>query len=114
MGVIMKKRIGSNLYDTNTALCIIPEKGLYRTQKNQTYFLFDGEKITPLEYADAAEMITATGEGDHLLKHKPDNKGRGKISVSADLMDRLSDYCRRHGVSQKQVIEAFIDSLPEE
>lgn len=110
----MKKRIGSKLYDTDTALCIIPEKGLYRTQKNQTYFLFDGEKITPLEYADAAEMITATGEGDHLLKHKPDVKGNSRVNISSAYADRLAEYCRRHGVSQKQVIEAFIDSLHEE
>lgn len=110
----MKKRIGTKLYDTDTAICVLPDHGLYRTKKNQTYFLFDGKQITPVEYDQAAEMITAAGAGDHLLKHKPDIKGRGKISVSAASMDRLAAYCRRHGVSQVSIIEAFIDSLPNE
>lgn len=108
----MKKRIGSKLYDTDTAICIDPEKGLYRAQHKQTYFLFDGEKITPVDYSDAVKMVTAMG-GDHLLKHKPDVKGNGKINVSASHLDRLAEYCRTHGISQKKLIEDFIDSLPE-
>lgn len=108
----MKKRIGTKLYDTDTAICIDAGKGLYRTQRNQTYFLFDGEKITPVEYTEAAEMITAMG-GDDLLRHRPDARGRGKIAVSAAAVDRLAEYCRTHGISQKKLIEDFIDSLPE-
>ena len=34
----MKKRIGTKLYDTDTAIAVIPEKNLYRTQKKQTFF----------------------------------------------------------------------------
>ena len=110
----MKKRIGSKLYDTDTAICVIPEKGLYRAQKKQTYFLFDGEKITPIEYEEAAKMITAMWGGD-MLKHKAYGRGKNSsIHVSADLVDRLAVYCRRNGVSQKKVIEDFIRSLPAE
>ena len=108
----MKKRIGSKLYDTDTALCILPEKGLYRTRKNQTYFLYDEKTITPISYDEAAAMIQAAGGGDHLLRHRPDVKGRSKVNISADAADRLAAYCRRHGVSQKKVIEDFINSLP--
>ena len=110
----MKKRIGSKLYDTDTALCILPDRGLYRTQRNQTYFLFDGEKITPVEYDDAAEMIREAGGGDHLLVHRPDVKGNSRVNISAAAADRLAAYCRAHGVTQKKVIEDFIDSLPTE
>lgn len=108
----MKKRIGSKLYDTDTALCILPEKGLYRAQRNQTYFLFDGAQITPVSYDQAAEMISATGDGGHLLKHRPDPKGRSKIAVSAAAADHLAAYCRAHNVSQISVVEEFIYSLP--
>lgn len=110
----MIKRIGSKLYNTDTALCILPEKGLYRTQRNQTYFLYDEKTITPISFDEAAAMIQATGGGDHLLRHRPDVNGRSKINISADSADRLAAYCRTHGVSQKKVIEDFIDSLPME
>lgn len=106
----MKKRIGTKLYDTDTAICVLPEKNLYRTQRNQTYFLFDGEQITPVEYDQAAEMITAAGKSD-ILKRQADYKGRSPVSVSVEMANRLAAYCRRHGVSQVSVIEAFIDDL---
>ena len=109
----MKKRIGTKLYDTETAICIDAEKGLYRTQRKQTYFMFDGKQITPIEYAEAVEMVTAMG-GDHLLKHKPYGRGNNaSIAVTASYVDRLAEYCRTHGISQKKLIEKFIDSLPE-
>ena len=107
----MKKRIGTKLYDTDTAICVLPEKNLYRTQHKQTYFLFDGAQITPVSYEEAAEMITAAGDGGHLLRHRPDVKGRSKIGISSDMADRLAAYCRRHGVSQISVIESFIADL---
>jgi hypothetical protein len=108
----MKKRIGTKIYDTESAILVLPEKGLYRAQKKQTYFLFDGETITPVEYDQAAEMITAAGGGD-LLKHKPLGRGNNStLNVSAPAADRLAEYCRRHGVSQKKVLEDFISNLP--
>lgn len=109
----MKKRIGSKLYDTDTALCVIPEKGLYRQASRQTYFLFDGEKITPVEYDTAAEMIKQYGGDDEraFLKRKGDKYHLTTIQISADVADHLSAYCRSHGVSQKIVIEDFISSL---
>ena len=107
----MKKRIGSKLYDTDTALCVLPDKGLYRTQHNQTYFLYDEKTITPVSYDEAAEMLTAAG-GQHILTNRrPDYKGRSSIAVSVSAANRLAAYCRKHGISQKQVIEDFINSL---
>ena len=109
----MIKRIGSKLYNTDTAICVLPEKGLYRTQRNQTYFLFDEENITPISYDEAAEMLKAAGGGDILTNRRADYKGRSPISISVDAANRLAAYCRAHDVSQKKVIEDFINSLPE-
>ena len=107
----MKKRIGTKLYDTDTAVLVLPENNLYRTQKNQTYFTFDGQTITPVEFDQAAEMISTAGAGDDLLKRRPNYKGKSTISISAEYATRLAAYCRRHNVSQISVIEAFIDEL---
>ena len=111
----MKKRIGTKLYDTDTALCILPDRGLYRTQRNQTYFLFDEKQIMPISYDEAAEMIQEAGGGDHLLiSRRADYKGRSAVSISVSAANRLAEYCRRTGVSQKKVIEDFINNLPTE
>ena len=112
----MRKRIGSKLYDTDSALIIIPEKNLYRTQKNQTYFIYDGNNIFPLNYHEAEKIIYEFGneETKKYLSHKPDVYGRAKINISAASAERLSAYCRRHKVSQKQVVEDLIDSLPDD
>ena len=110
----MKKRIGSKLYDTESALLLIPEKNLYRTQKNQTYFIFDGVNIIPLDYREAETMIHEFGIDDlkKFLSHKPDNTGRARISISAASADHLAAYCRENQVTQKKVIEDYIETLP--
>lgn len=109
----MKKRIGSKLYDTDSAIIIIPDKNLYRTKRNQTYFIFDGSNITPLDYQEAEQLINDFGDSETMkyLSHKPDPKGRTKINISAASADRLSAYCRENNVTQKKVIEDYIDTL---
>ena len=112
----MKKRIGTIEYNTDTAIVIIPEKDLYRAQKKQTYFLFDGKSITPLTYQEAEKMIHETNNPDieKFLKRVPNNKGLSGVFISAASVDKLSAYCRRHKVTQKEVIEDFIKSLPDD
>ncbi len=112
----MKKRIGSKLYDTDTAILIIPEQNLYRTQKNQTYFLFDGNIITPLDFEEAENIIKKYGSADliNMLKRKPNKKGQISVMISPSSADRLSAYCRRHKTSQKKVVEELIDTLPDD
>ncbi len=112
----MKKRIGTILYNTETALLLIPEKNLYRTQRKQTYFLFDGQTITPVSYQEAEKMIHETDNPDleKFLKRVPNNKGLTGIFISAASADKLSAYCRRHKTSQKKVVEDLIDTLPDD
>ena len=109
----MKKRIGTKLYDTDTAIRIIPEQNLYKQAKNRTFFLFDGEKITPIDYEQAAEIITNTGD-PNLKKYlyvKPSNRGCATLAVTIDRYYKLEKYAKEHGVSMKKVIEDFIDTL---
>ena len=110
----MKKRIGTKLYDTETAIYVIPEKNLMRAQKNQTYFYFDGKEIIPVEYETARRLIIDSGKPEllELLSHKTNKSGQVAIMVSASSADHLSAYCRENGVTQKKVIEDFIATLP--
>lgn len=108
----MKKRIGSKLYNTDTAICVLPDQHLYRAQKMQTYFRFDGETITPVDYETAVKMITEGGGNEDILTgHKASRKGLTVINVSAQAADHLSAYCRANNLMIKKVIEDFIYSL---
>ena len=109
----MKKRIGTKLYDTESALLILPEKNLYRAKRKQTYFIFDGETLTPIDYSEAERIILQSGKADldKYLKRVPNNKGLSGIFVSAASADKLAAYCRKNNVTQKEVIEGFIDTL---
>ena len=106
----MRKRIGSKLYDTDTAIKIIPEINLYRAQRKQTYFYFDGLEITPVDFLEAEKLLTKYGLNNY-LKHKSSVKGQTHIAISAASADRLSTYCRENNVTQKKVIEDYIDTL---
>ena len=106
----MKKRIGTKLYNTDTAVCIIPEMNLYRAQRMQTYFIFDGEDIQPLDFRDAESILKEHGLLG-ITKRKPGPNGDVKLGVSPAAADRLAAYCRSHNVTQKKVLEDFIFSL---
>lgn len=109
----MKKRIGTKIYDTEKGIPVIPELNLYKQPSKKTFYLFDGEKITPLTYEEAEEMIKSTERDDLLsmLGHKGDIKGNSCIKVSAVHADKLFHYSRITGIPQKTLIENFIDSL---
>lgn len=106
----MKQRIGTKLYDTEKAICIIPEIGLYKQGKSQSYFLFDEQTISPLEFSEAQKILEEKGFSK-ITKHSADYKGRAKIGISPEAADHLAAYCRTHGVTQKKVIEDFIATL---
>ncbi len=110
----MKKRIGSKLYNTETAIPVLPEQNLFRQSWGQTFFFFDGNSITPIEYKDAELLIRESGNQDaiKLLTRKADKQGDTNIRISAHCADRLSAYCRENQLTQKQVIENFINTLP--
>ena len=109
----MKKRIGTKIYYTEKGIPVIPEAGLYKQPNKRTFYLFDGETITPLEYDQAAEMIRGTGNPELLsiLTRKADVKGDTCIKITVKHADKLAEYSRRVGISQKKIIENYIDSL---
>lgn len=106
----MRQRIGTKLYDTEKANCIIPEIGLYKQGKSQSYFMYDGLTITPIEFSAAQKLLEEKGLLN-ITKHSIDYKGRAKIGISPEAADHLASYCRSHGVTQKKVIEDFIATL---
>ena len=111
----MKKRIGTKIYDTEKGIPVIPEKGLYKQPKQRSFYLFDGETITPLTFDQADKMITETGDPAllQMLEIRKDSRGAVRVGVSAVKYDKLTAYSRKTGISCKKLIEQFIDSLPE-
>lgn len=109
----MKKRIGTKVYDTEKGIPVIPEAGLYKQPNKRTFYIFDGEKITPLEYDQAAEMIRGAGNPEllELLEKKPNNRGCASLTIALQQYKKLETYARCNGVSMKSVIEDYIDSL---
>lgn len=113
----MKKRIGSKLYDTDNGILVMPDvtpgNSLYKQPKNRTFYFFDGEKITPVEFSEAAELIRGAGDPDLLkmLEIKPSNRGCATLSVTVDRYYKLERVAKARGVSMKSIIENFIDSL---
>ena len=105
----MKKRIGTKLYNTDTAVCILPDLNLYR-QNVQTYFILDGWQIKPLDFSEAEAILKERGLL-HLTKRKPEKNGGAALHVSPEAADRLASYCRSHNVTQKKVLEEFIATL---
>ena len=114
----MKKRIGTKLYNTETADCIIPNIsltaqrtiGLYRQHNKQSYFVYDGEDIRAIDNIDAQAILSKYNITD-TVSRKPGKNGDTKIGVSTAAADKLAAYCRTHGVTQKKVIEDFINTL---
>lgn len=109
----MKKRIGTKLYDTDKAIPVLPEQGLYKQPNKRTFFLYDGEKITPIDYDTAADMIKQAENPDLLqyLEVKQNSRGCASQMISIDKYNRLAAYAKKVGRSQKAIIEEFIDSL---
>ncbi len=109
----MKKRIGTKLYDTEKGIPVLPDQGLYKQPNKRTFFLFDGEKITPIEYDTAADMIRRSENPDliRFLEVKPNSRGCASQMISLDKYNKLVKYAKKVGKSQKSIIEDFIDSL---
>ena len=106
----MKKRIGTKLYNTETADCVSAEIGLYRQHKKQSYFIYDGKNIKAIDNDAAKELLRQHGIQD-VITRKPGKNGDAKLGVSPASADRLANYCRSHGVTQKKVLEDFISTL---
>ena len=110
----MKKRIGTKIYDTEKGISVLPELGLYKQPKNRTFYLFDGEKITPISYDEAENMVRGAGREDllsNLFHRKADYRGCSNVQISIEHTEKLSAYSRKVGKSMKSIIEAYIDSL---
>lgn len=116
----MKKRVGSKLYDTDNGILILQDTGitglnLYKQPKNRSFYLFDGDQITPLELDEAADLIRRAGD-PALLKYlevTPDVRGCTRVGITIDHYNKLSRIAAARGVSMKSIIESYIDSLPE-
>lgn len=109
----MKKRIGSILYDTDKSVLVLPPD-LYRKKNSFLFFLCDGKSITPLTNEEADYIIKESNNETAMsyLSYK-DNTGRnmGAIKVDLEHLNHLSAYCRQNKVTQKEVVEGFIDTL---
>ena len=110
----MKKRIGTKLYDTDKGILILPEQNLYRQPLGRSYYYFDGNKITPIPFEDAEKIIIESCNENAIssLHRKPNYKGDSHIAISAASADHLAAYCRENQVTQKKVIEDYIETLP--
>ena len=110
----MKKRIGSILYDTEKSILVLPPD-LYRKKNSFLFFRCDGESIQKISNDDAEKIIRESGNQTALgyLSYQ-DNTGRNMGAIKVDLahLNRLSAYCRENKVTQKEVIEGFIETLP--
>ena len=110
----MKKRIGTKIYDTEKGIPVIPELNLYKQPNKKTFYLFDGEKITPISYDEAAEMIRGTGnpELEKILHHAPlGDRNVTNLRINVNSVEKLAAYSRKTGIPMKRIIEAYIDSL---
>lgn len=112
----MKKRIGSKLYDTEKGIPVLPDQHLYKQPNKRTFYLFDGETITPVSFEEAAEMIRGAElpDPDRFLDVKPSARGCVSLGITVDRYHKLERFAKLRGISMKSVIEAYIDSLPEE
>ena len=65
---------------------------------------------------EAAEMIRGAGlpDSDRFLDVKPTARGCVSLGVTVDRYHKLERFAKLHNVSMKSVIEAYIDSLPED
>lgn len=106
----MRKRIGTKIYDTTTAVCVIPELNLYKKLRSFDFFFFDGDTITPASYQEA-EILLTQAQKTEFLKRKSAKDGFTCIGISASSADKLAAYCRKNGLTQKEVLEGFIDTL---
>jgi len=112
----MRKRIGTKLYDTSKGIPVIPGEGLYKQPSKRSFYLFDGSEITPLTIDQAETMIRGAGDPElmRFLEIKPSRKGTATVAVTVRHYLKLDRYARGRGRSMKNVIESFIDSLPNE
>lgn len=116
----MKKRIGLKFYDTDNGIKVLQDPGtgknLYKQHNKRTFYLFDGETITPVTFDQAEKMIKGAGSPDLLqfLEIKADVRGCTKIGVTVNHYNKIQAYAARRGLSIKYIIESYIDSLPED
>lgn len=110
----MKKRIGTKIYDTDRGIPVLPELNLYKQPSKKTFYLFDGETITPLTYEEAEEMIKGAGnpEVEKILHRVPlGNRNVTNLRINIESVEKLALYSRKTGIPMKRIIEDFIDSL---
>ena len=107
---VMKKRIGTKDYNTDTAILVLPDINLFRKSHSFDFFYFDGNTITPIEYDVAKEILIQSGKEEFLYR-KPTKDGFVNIGISAPYANQLSEYCRKNNKSLKEVIESIIENL---
>ena len=104
----MKKRIGSKIYDTNTAeyLCEIDGGKLYqkRTRDREYFAVFDDGTIRPLDVYDPLDMILMeTGkippkqESDHVM-----------VRVDRETHDVIASEAKRNEISMTEAIRKIV------
>lgn len=111
----MRKRIGTNIYDTDKSILIL-EPDLYRKKNSFVFFRCDGKTITPMTNDEAESLIKESGNQDaekYLTYHDDTGRNLGSVRIDLQYIQQLSLYCKKHNLTQKEVVESLIASLPD-
>ena len=112
----MKKRIGSKLYDTDTAepICSIDGGRLYRkrTRDREWFAAFDDGSIRPLDPYDPIDMLLMeTGHLPAGALEDPEPVYADRIRVDPDTHARISAASKRLGCSMAEVVRRLAKDL---
>ena len=107
----MKKRIGSRLYDTDTAerICSIDGGSLYqkRTRNREWFAVYDDGTVRPLDVYDPLDRLLMETGHDLPDLDKPEPQ-EYRVRVDADTYHQIADRAETDGCSMSQVVKKAI------
>ena len=109
MGIIMKKRIGSREYNTDSAELIAQTVmgEVYRKKtRGREWFLRTDETILPLEDAEARAML-----GENVYKEKPDDRKRVMIGVDLETHNIIAKKAKQEGKPISDIVRQMAKNL---
>lgn len=101
----MKKRIGSRIYDTNTAerICSIEGGSLYqkRTRNREWFAVYDDGTIRPLDPYDPSDQYLMETGKPAALQPEP---AEYRIKLDADTWHTIKDTALRTNTTMAEVV----------